>query len=94
MTDVHSEEEDEVVAEYPLFAADNATAFGNDNVRLIQLQYPLRPPWRGYEIEHAKDIQYKPENRILSMKVPQDSPDGVRPRVISESIGLNVSRRN
>lgn len=67
------DDDDEVVAEYPLYAVSitdlNSQAA---DIRLAQLQYPLRPEWRGYGIENATEVTYKPVHRVLTATVPED----------------------
>jgi hypothetical protein len=42
------------------------------------VQYPLRPAWRGYRIEDATEVLYKPNHRILRISVPEDEVSTVR----------------
>jgi hypothetical protein len=76
--DVDAEDE-EVVAEYPLYAASIRAIYNQqEDMRLVQLQYPLRPPWRGYDFEHVKEVTYKPIHRVVHVTLPEDQPAGVR----------------
>lgn len=73
------DDDDEVVAEYPLYAASIKSIYSqSEDLRLVQLQYPMRPPWRGYDLEHVENVSYKPRHHLLSMKLPEDKPNGVR----------------
>ena len=70
----------EVIAEYPVYAASiRAICSQNEDMRLVQLQYPMRPPWRGYDLEHVEEVTYKPNHRMLRMTLPEDGPAGVGP---------------
>ena len=79
------DDDDEVIAEYPLYAVSitdlNSQAA---DIRLAQLQYPLRPEWRGYGIENATEVTYKPAHRILTATVPEDELSKVRGAALSE----------
>ena len=81
------DEDDPVVAEYPLYAADIAALYsseqGEQAIRLVHAQYPLRPPWRGYDFGSATEVQYKPEHGVLDMAVSEDQPAGVWPALQS-----------
>ena len=72
-------DDDTVVAEYPLYTASIGSIYGQaGDIRLVHLQYPLRPAWRGYSFEGAKSVEYKPEHRMMSVTLPEDQPAGVR----------------
>ena len=72
------DDDDEVVAEYPLYAASIRSIYAqNEDMRLVQLQYPTRPPWRGFDLQHIQSVSYKPRHRIIDMKLPEDTPAGV-----------------
>lgn len=75
-----SDEDDEIVAEYPLYSSTTAALFKTEtqDIRVVQLQYPLRPSWRSYDTENMSEVKYKPEHRVLSLKVPEDRHDKVR----------------
>jgi hypothetical protein len=75
-----SDEDDEVIAEYPLYSSTTAALFKTEtqDIRVVQLQYPLRPAWRSYDTENMSEVKYKPEHRFLSIQVPEDRPDQVR----------------
>jgi hypothetical protein len=72
-----SSDEDEVIAEYPLYSSTTAALFKTEtqDVRVVQLQYPLRPAWRQYDTENMSEVKYKPGHRFLAFKVPEDRPD-------------------
>jgi RPC5 protein len=71
------DDEDEVIAEYPLYSSTTAELFKTEtqDIRVVQLQYPLRPAWRQYDTENMFEVKYKPEHRFLTIKVPEDRPD-------------------
>lgn len=74
--------EDEILVEYPLFSSNEKSLFsGNTSaegrIRLVNMHYPLRSPMRPYNIFDVKDVSYKRDHRVLSMKVPEDRPDMV-----------------
>lgn len=78
-----SDDDDEIIAEYPLYSSTTAALFKTEthDIRVVQLQYPLRPAWRSYDTENMSEVKYKPEHRVLTIKVPEDRPDQVRPPV-------------
>lgn len=73
-------DDDEIIAEYPLYSSTTAALFKTEtqDIRVVQLQYPLRPQWRSYDTENMSEVRYKPEHRFLTFKVPEDRPDKVR----------------
>ncbi|KAL6059011.1 hypothetical protein QOT17_014423 [Balamuthia mandrillaris] len=54
-------EDDEVMAEYNVFLSQELSN------HLYLLQYPLRPPWRGYDMKQMKEVRYKPQSEKLEM---------------------------
>jgi len=79
------DEDDEVEAEYPLFACTAGNLF-SEQQRLALLEFPLRPPWRPYATETATHVRYKPNHRMLEMRTeekvraPPPRPGGPCPR--------------
>ena len=72
------DEDDEVVAEYPLYTASIGAIYSQtSDIRLVQTQYPLRPAWRGYDFTNVKDVMYKPVHRVMNVTLPEDQPAGV-----------------
>jgi hypothetical protein len=69
--------DEEVVAEYPLYVASFGALSNQEDIRLAQVQYPLRPTWRGYRIVDATEVRYKPNHRILDISVPEDEASTV-----------------
>ena len=74
-----SDEEDEVIAEYPLYSSTTSALFKTESqdIRVVQLQYPLRPPWRSYHTENMSEVKYRPQHRFLNFNVPEDRSDKV-----------------
>lgn len=72
--------DDEIIAEYPLYSSTTAALFKTEtqDIRVVQLQYPLRPQWRSYDTENMSEVKYKPNHRLLTLKVPEDRPDKVQ----------------
>lgn len=75
------EEEDEVEKEFPLFACSEQSLFGtktsDERIRFVNVHYPLRSQIRPYKTPDMKDVYYKRDHRVLSLKVPEDRPDTV-----------------
>eukprot|EP00892_Ulva_mutabilis_P001174 jgi/Ulvmu1/11057/UM007_0239.1 len=76
---VQDDSDDEVVAEIPVYASNEKSLFGShtapeERIRLVNVHYPLRAPIRPYNTSELKDVLYKRDHRVLTMKVPEDRP--------------------
>ncbi|KAK1433274.1 hypothetical protein QVD17_10184 [Tagetes erecta] len=64
--DRNEDEEDKVVREIDVFFTSSTDA----NSQLYVLQYPLRPCWRPYELDHTcEEVRVKPESAEVEIKM-------------------------
>ncbi|CAL8461876.1 g1407 [Coccomyxa elongata] len=61
------EPEDHVVRELDVYLSNGQ--LGPDT-KLCLLQYPLRPPWRPYEMDYSRKVQMKPVAKRMQIDVP------------------------
>ncbi|BDA41399.1 probable DNA-directed RNA polymerase III subunit RPC5 at N-terminal half [Coccomyxa sp. Obi] len=61
------EPEDQVVRELDVYLSNGQ--LGPDT-KLCLLQYPLRPPWRPYEMDYSRKVQMKPVAKRMQIDVP------------------------